>query len=119
MSYALRRIYPNLPKNIYRFWIEVRIGVIYTSLILKNSRNPFLEMVSRNTELPSHRSITQLPLNACRSNWLVLKPAKQLTVEQAALLTQLRDHPALTAAIDLAQDFAQLLLQRQPEQLDL
>lgn len=54
-----------------------------------------------------------------RATWLVLRRAAQRTADDAQQLAQIRaQSAALTEAIDLAQDFAQLVRQRQPAQLD-
>ena len=58
------------------------------------------------------------PLTPRRATWLVLRPPDQLTDEEQPQLTQLTAHPALAQAIALAQDFASLVRQRQPTQLD-
>lgn len=59
------------------------------------------------------------PLSARRVTWLVLKSPKQRSIKDEVLLTQLKQHPALAVAVDLAQQFADLVRQRQPKQLDL
>lgn len=48
----------------------------------------------------------------------MLKPLKQRSVKDESLLAHLKQHPALTVAIDLAQEFADLVRQRDPKQLD-
>jgi transposase len=54
-----------------------------------------------------------------RATWLVLRREAQRTAAEAAQLARLRTQPAEVAeAIDLAQDFAQLVRQRQPARLD-
>jgi transposase len=54
-----------------------------------------------------------------RATWLVLRRPEQRTPEEKHLLTQLTAQDATLAdAIALAQDFAQLVRQRQPTQLD-
>lgn len=58
------------------------------------------------------------PLSARRAAWLVLKPAKQRSVEDEPLLIKLQQHPDLATAIHLAQQFAELVRQRQFKQLD-
>uniref|UniRef100_B8HZA2 Transposase IS204/IS1001/IS1096/IS1165 family protein n=1 Tax=Cyanothece sp. (strain PCC 7425 / ATCC 29141) TaxID=395961 RepID=B8HZA2_CYAP4 len=69
-------------------------------------------------QVPPHLSHPRPPLSARRATWLVLKPAKQRSEDQQALLARLHEHPDLTGAIDLVQGFAQLVRQRQSEQLD-
>jgi transposase len=59
------------------------------------------------------------PLTPRRATWLVLRRPAQRTKAEAQQLTQLHAHHAEVAeAIDLAQDFATLVRQRQPERLD-
>src|SRR4029453_7858779 len=53
------------------------------------------------------------------ATWLVLRRETQRTEAEAQQLTQLHaQSPAVAEAIDLAQDFATLVRQRQPERLD-
>jgi transposase len=59
------------------------------------------------------------PLTPRRATWLVLRCEAQRTEAEAQQLTQLHTQSVEVAeAIDLAQDFAQLVRQRQPEALD-
>jgi transposase len=59
------------------------------------------------------------PLTPRRATWLVLRRETQRTEAEAQQLTQLHaQSPAVAEAIDLAQDFATLVRQRQPERLD-
>ena len=59
------------------------------------------------------------PLTPRRATWLVLRRATQRTEAETQQLTQLHAHHAEVAeAIDLAQEFATLVRQRQPERLD-
>jgi transposase len=59
------------------------------------------------------------PLTPRRATWLVLRRAPQRTETEAQQLAQLHAQSAEVAeAIDLAQDFATLVRQRQPTQLD-
>jgi transposase len=78
---------------------------------------------------PGHRSPRQAlpavaeplcqPLTPRRATWLVLRRAEKRTEAEAQQLTQLREQQAEVAeAIDLAQDFAHLVRQRQPARLD-
>jgi transposase len=63
---------------------------------------------------PPHRSLTPR-----RATWLVLRRPEQRTPAEEHLLAQLTAQDAqLADAIALAQDFAQLVRQRQPAQLD-
>ena len=58
-------------------------------------------------------------LTARRATWLVLRRPERLDQNEAAQLAQLQaQHPEVAAAIALAQDFAQLVRERTPEQLD-
>jgi transposase len=59
------------------------------------------------------------PLTPRRATWLVLRREEKRTEAEAQQLAQLRAQSAEVAeAIDLAQDFTQLVRQRQPAQLD-
>jgi transposase len=59
------------------------------------------------------------PLTPRRATWLVLRRETQRTAAEAQQLTQLRAQQATVAeAIDLAEDFAALVRQRQPAHLD-
>jgi transposase len=59
------------------------------------------------------------PLTPRRATWLVLRGETQRTAAETQQLTQLHAQSAEVAeAIDLAQDFATLVRQRQPVQLD-
>jgi hypothetical protein len=59
------------------------------------------------------------PLTPRRAAWLVLRRAEKRTEAEAQQLTQLHAQSAAVAeAIDLAQDFTQLVRQHQPAQLD-
>ena len=59
------------------------------------------------------------PLTPRRATWLVLRREAKRTEAEAQQLAQLRAQQAEVAeAIDLAQDFATLVRQRQPEALD-
>jgi transposase len=59
------------------------------------------------------------PLTPRRATWLVLRHAETRTATEAQQLAQLYAQPGEVAeAIDLAQDFVQLVRQRQPEPLD-
>src|SRR5207244_619764 len=59
------------------------------------------------------------PLTPRRATWLVLRRETKRTAAEAQQLTQLRAQQAEVAeAVDLAQDFATLVRQRQPAQLD-
>jgi transposase len=78
---------------------------------------------------PGHRRVRQplpavaepacQPLTPRRATWLVLRRATKRTAVEAQQLAQLREQQAEVAeAIDLAQEFTQLVRQRQPESLD-
>jgi transposase len=69
--------------------------------------------------LPSVAEPPCQPLTPRRATWLVLRRETKRTDAEAQQLTQLHAQSAEVAeAIDLAQDFAQLVRQRQPAQLD-
>jgi transposase len=73
----------------------------------------------RRQRLPVVAEPVSQPLTPRRATWLVLRREEQRTVAEAQQLTQLRAQQAEVAeAIDLAQDFATLVRQRQPDQLD-
>jgi transposase len=58
-------------------------------------------------------------LTARRATWLVLRRPERLDQHEAAQLAQLQaQHSEVAAAIVLAQDFARLVRERQPDQLD-
>ena len=58
-------------------------------------------------------------LTARRATWLVLRRPERQDADEAAQFAQLKaQHPEVAAAIALAQDFAQLTRERQPDQLD-
>jgi len=59
------------------------------------------------------------PLTPRRASWLVLRRETKRTEVEAQQLTQLHaQEPEVAEAIDLAQDFTQMVRQRQPESLD-
>src|SRR5437899_7152015 len=59
------------------------------------------------------------PLTPRRATWLVLGREEKRTEAEAQQLTQLHaQDPQVAEAIDLAQDFTQMVRQRQPAQLD-
>jgi transposase len=63
---------------------------------------------------PSSRHLT-----ARRATWLVLRRPERQNEHEAAQLAQLKaQHPEVAAAIVLAQDFAQLVREQWPDQLD-
>ena len=63
---------------------------------------------------PSYRQLT-----ARRATWLVLRRPEGQDDDEAAQLAQLKaQHPEVAAAIAFAQDFARLVRERQPDQLD-
>jgi transposase len=66
-------------------------------------------------------AVTDAPRRALtprRATWLVLRPPEQLGDVDHPPLAQLTTHPSWAEAIALAQDFAALVRQRQPAQLD-
>lgn len=58
-------------------------------------------------------------LTARRAAWLVLKKSEQQSGEDHGLLVKLQQHQDLAPAIGLAQQFADLVRQRQPQQFDI
>ena len=68
--------------------------------------------------LPSVAEPVCQPLTPRRATWLVLRRETTRTEAETQQLTQLRaQHAAVDEAVALAQDFAQLVRQRQPAQL--
>ncbi len=78
-----------------------------------------LESLEGRGPAPSNLSSDPPPLTARRAVWLILKGAKFQLAEDEALLMKLQQHRDLAPAIGLAQQFAELVRQRQPQQLDL
>jgi transposase len=69
--------------------------------------------------LPAVTEVSRRPLTPRRATWLVLRPPGQCAQEDHQLLAQLTEpFPALAEAVTLAQDFAGLIRQRQPTQLE-
>jgi transposase len=69
--------------------------------------------------LPVVAEPRQALLTARQAAWLALRRPEQHEEAEAQQLAQLRaQHPAIAEAIALTQDFAQLVRQRQPTQLD-
>jgi transposase len=61
----------------------------------------------------------KLPLTAHRATWLILRREENRDDEDKLIIKQLRaQHPTLSKAIELSQDFAQLIRERMPEQFD-
>lgn len=59
------------------------------------------------------------PLTPRRATWVVLRRPEQRTPDETQQLAQVRDQsPAVAEAINLAEDFTQLVRQREPAQLD-
>ncbi|WP_317108165.1 transposase [Chroococcidiopsis sp. SAG 2025] len=85
---------------------------------LRQAQRQLLSTLEGRGHAPPVTDLKQPPLSARRATWLVLKPLKQRSVEDETLLAHLKQHPALTVAIDLAQEFADLVQQRDPKQLD-
>jgi hypothetical protein len=57
-------------------------------------------------------------LTVRRAAWLVLRRPENRNAEESELLTRLKQHPHFTSAIELAEDFVELVRERQGEQLD-
>jgi transposase len=73
----------------------------------------------RRQTLPVVTEPAAPPLTPHRATWLVLRRAEQRTEAEAQQLGQMRAQSAeIAEAVDLAQDFATLVRQRQPAQLD-
>jgi transposase len=74
----------------------------------------------RSTQpLPAVTEVPRRPLTPRRATWLVLRPVERSTEQDRHQLAQLTQQaPELTEAVALAQDFAALVRQRQPTQLE-
>src|SRR4029453_9750111 len=73
----------------------------------------------RRQSLPVVAEPVAQPLTPPRATWLGGRGEGKGPTTEAQQLAQLREqHPAVAEAIDLAQDFTQLVRQRQPERLD-
>jgi transposase len=73
----------------------------------------------RQPPLPIVAEPRQRLLTARQAAWLVVRHEEQRTQDDAQQLARLRaQHADVGEAIDLAQDFAQLVRQRQPQQLE-
>ena len=73
----------------------------------------------RRQTLPVVAEPASPPLTPRRATWLVLRREVKRTADETQQLAQLHaQDPEVAEAIDLAQDFAQLVRQRQPEHLD-
>jgi transposase len=69
--------------------------------------------------LPAVTEGSRRPLTPRRATWLVLRPAERSTAQDHHQLAQLAEQsPELAEAVALAQDFAGLVRQRQPAELD-
>jgi transposase len=69
--------------------------------------------------LPAVTEVPRRRLTPRRATWLVLRPAERSTEQDRHQLAQLTQQaPELAEAVALAQDFASLVRQRQPTQLD-
>jgi transposase len=69
--------------------------------------------------LPTVTETPRRPLTPRRATWLVLRPSERVTAQDHQQLAQLTTQaPALAEAVALAQDFAALIRQRQPTQLE-
>jgi transposase len=69
--------------------------------------------------LPAVAEPSCQPLTPRRATWLVLRRETKRTEGEAQQFAQLREqHAEVTEAIELAQEFTQLVRQRQPEALD-
>jgi transposase len=85
---------------------------------LREAQRQELSPLEGRGPAPASIEVGQPPLTSNRAAWLILKPAKQRTDQDETLIAQLQQHPELAPAIGLAQQFADLVRQRQPQQLD-
>lgn len=90
----------------------------YTHQLRQTQRQQLSTLEGRGPA-PSVMPSEQPPLTARRAAWLVLKPVNQRSTEEETLLARLQQHPDLATTIHLAQQFADLVRQRQLKQLDL
>lgn len=90
----------------------------YTHQLRQAQRQQLSDLEGRG-QAPAILDSAQPPLSARRATWLVLKRPKHRSAEDESLLSQLEQHPDLATAIHLAQQFVDLVRQRQPQQLDL
>ena len=90
----------------------------YTSRLRQAQGLPPRRQGRRQT-LPVVAAPASPPLTPRRATWLVLGREKKRTETEAQQLTHLHaQEPEVAEAIDLAQDFTQMVRQRQPAQLD-
>jgi len=85
---------------------------------LRQNQRQQLDKLEGRGPMPATCDAGQPPLTARRAVWLLLKGAKPQSTEDEALVLKLQQHPDLVVAIQLAQQFADLVRHRQPEQLD-
>ncbi len=85
---------------------------------LRRTQRQQLDNVEGRGPMPAALDAGQPPLTARRAVWLVLNGAKPQSIEDKELILKLQQHPDLVVAIQLAQQFADLVRQRQPGQLD-
>lgn len=88
----------------------------YTHQLRQAQRQQLSALEGRG--LAPTNGLKQPPLSARRATWPVLKPLQQRSDEDESLRLKLQQHPTLAAAIDLAQQFAELVRQRLPQPLD-
>jgi transposase len=69
--------------------------------------------------LPPVEDSPRPPLTPRRAAFLVLRRAETLPADETQLVQRLAEQPELAPTIALAQNFAQLVRHRRPEQLDL
>lgn len=73
----------------------------------------------RRQTLPVVAEPTTPPLTPRRATWLVVRRPEQRTADEAQQLAQVQEQsPAVAEALTLAEDFTQMVRQRQPAQLD-
>jgi len=94
------------------------VTVARYTLRLRQTHRQQLETLEGRGPAPSDISSAP-PLTARRAVWLILKGAQLQLAEDKELLVKLQQQPDLAPAIELAQQFANLVRQREPQQLDL
>jgi transposase len=103
-----QRGYPGIYATVARY--AQRLRQAQGQAPRQRRRRPPLPIVAE----PRHRLFT-----ARQAAWLVVRPEEQRTQDDAQQLARLRaQHADVAEAIDLAQDFAQLVRQRQPQELE-
>jgi transposase len=109
-----------LLRTIRRQGFQGQYGIVAVSVRRMRQAQGFIPGHRRSPRL--RPAVTEAPrclLTPRRATWLVLRPPARSTAQHHHQLAQLtQQSPALAEAVALAQDFANLVCQRQPTQLD-